>query len=1814
MQNDLYKFVILCLVLVLFPFLEIRGQANYYRFDHINGLTQNTVNCILNNLKGFIWVGTQQGLMRIHPNKPPKVYDISGSNISGNMVRCLAHANGLNVWIGTDAGLCKYNFLQDSFEIKNQLDSLSISAIDSQNDKIWVGTENKLYFSMTDTTKFSLRDSFSYKIRQILAKDDQSLFIATDSILYLYPVEKNKATEPKRHSATIRAIYKDPSTKNIWLGDSKGTLFQYDPLREVLDSMQNFNYPIKTINKDPDGKLWIGTRKGIIIADPDNWELKEVKQDFCDPNSLRNNDIQDIVRDTSGAMWVGTFSGGVSSYNPKNDLFKTHIKHQDLPNLPECIGNNFIWSIVTDHDNNIYLGTRYNGLLIFDQESGEYKKEPSLGDNEILSIIKSKDHTLWVGTRRQGLFKKNPFENNFNSVPSLKNSSVMSIQEGSENDLWLGTSNNGLFRIDVRNNQILEQFNKNDPSNPDLSTKPIYSLLVENDAQIWIGTYGGGLVKLTRGGVQGNSIKSIFGVDPYCTSKELKILCLSIDQKNSSILWIGSSGKGLYSLDTQQDTFLSNYHFNIDKANGSLSSSTIYGIIPDKEGLLWISTNNGLNLLNPASDTIAEPYLFKSEKGIQNIEWNAGAYYQDSITNLFYFGGIRGFNYFDPIAVKNYYSNINDPVVVTQFFSRKDKVLSLNGTSSKKTIRSFANLDTITKNISWDQLPLHIDFSTLNYSNLGEQNITANMFRNGKFKIIKKLTDGDKLLTLKDLRNWGSGDYHFTLKASPNTLNQNELIHSSSQVIRINVYGTFEFFLIRWKWTILTLVLSYISFAIILARMEKLKQEKIEHEEQLNIELEKKISSKTMELTQNAEQLQVKKEQLEFRQKRLLKLPTIINDISLQGNKKDICKTSYNKLLTFFDFDYCGIALGEYLTHRINFDEINIRPEKQQKLTALSKSLATWKNETSFNFNSQDILASVFRNEIPERYKSDGKAIRVNGDKINGVPIDWKDENCPIDQNIYEQNDHQHLNRYFFRVARVAKKIDSEESKIELPLGVVEVGYYQQPNKEINPEMMAELELFIDNIAQPYYVAYEQELRGKFNEIYQNCSNETEYRNSYQQMLNELTRLLDIEKAMIGFLSLNEFKFLVSNNKPVESGLEKTELDQLRKRLEVENESQSGLLWHVLKTGKSIKSQTSDELYLKETHTQLICPLIYQDAVIGAACFWKKNETHFDDRLISHLEYLLLKVTAQGYRQKLISRISALVSPFSLYANVEETYKVLIDRIQKYLFYDIIGIWEKIENPESEKPILSFLEGSQALKSIPAHDNLKFIDQDYFLKQLDNSKIKIVNTKNLGRKLSKEFNIKKEYKSIICIPLKAEQGFESLVLLFSSRNFHQIPPEDKSILSNITSKASMSILSIQLFNFFNDLSANINLNNPESILSNLLKFIKQEMNADQVILHWHDKSLTTEDYFRVLQIDDQNNQKEERVEKPLDESDLVKRVLGGKEDILTISSKEEYYERIDQKKRNKHKDRKFDLPFFIREKLHAMAALRLMNNEGVLFINYRTPTTTKFNATFHQKIRAFGFITVNSIREYSITKENQNLKLKTSHINKEMQDNTIASEILHNSGNLLDGLVLQYNSLKKDFKKDFIHWDRKKIKTKFEECAESVERLQLDVNRFSNYRGLVNEEKEVTDLYQLINEAKNLLHYTIEKRKNLKLDIRKTGPNPKVFCKKRRIHSVLVNIILNAIQAIDNHKGTITITTDKKDNKAVIIIRDDGPGIKPEQQPYIFDLYYSTKLSGTGIGLSSSKYIIEEEHNGSLELGFENRKGATFKIILPIIK
>jgi len=120
----------------------------------------------------------------------------------------------------------------------------------------------------------------------------------------------------------------------------------------------------------------------------------------------------------------------------------------------------------------------------------------------------------------------------------------------------------------------------------------------------------------------------------------------------------------------------------------------------------------------------------------------------------------------------------------------------------------------------------------------------------------------------------------------------------------------------------------------------------------------------------------------------------------------------------------------------------------------------------------------------------------------------------------------------------------------------------------------------------------------------------------------------------------------------------------------------------------------------------------------------------------------------------------------------------------------------------------------------------------------------------------------------------------------------------------------------------------------------------------------------------------------------------------------------------------------------------------------------------------------------------------------------------------------------------------------------------------------------------------------------------IEIELHKSPELPEVEHDSDQIHQVLLNLLLNSIQAIEA-EGTITVAIEQRDRSAAIIVSDTGRGIAPEHLPNIFRPFYTTKGNGTGLGLSLARRIVEE-HHGQIQVTSSVGKGTTFVVLLPV--
>jgi ligand-binding sensor domain-containing protein/signal transduction histidine kinase/DNA-binding response OmpR family regulator len=662
---------------LVFCGILVNGQK--IAFDHLSvekGLSQNSVFCMAQDDRGFMWFGTQYGLNRfdgyhilLYKNNPS-----DSNSLSHNYINSLLFDSQKTLWVGTDEGLNKLNAEKNSFQTiplpdgKNQKPPVNC-IVEEKKGQLWVGTYRGLYFLENSATNRFIQasrlanlESFQSNIIKRLCKDSKGhLWIADEKALYRISKTNGKYSEKIFTSSAddptslsdnyIQAITEDRQGK-IWVGTLKG-LNCYDPATEKFtrffynsngNSLINNN--IRSLIVDRWGKLWIGTQEGINILDPVTKHWESYTNDADDEKSLSQNSIHSIFEDANGSVWVGTYFGGVNVTHQITTSFTAWLHS----NTKASISNNVVSSVAADENNNLWIGTEGGGLNFYNRATGKfiiYKNTPglngSLNSNLIKKVFIDKDKNLWVGTHGGGLNCFDPARQQFSYYlynENQKNSEIVALLEDSKGRFWVGC-HTGLkvFKRDKTNlssigyETILKVLN----------SKNISALVEDHDQNIWIGTLEG-LYVLDQAT---NTIRTV----PVNKNISPNINCIFEDAKGN--LWLGLYNEGLALYNKKEK------NFTIYTSKNGLPNNNVLGILEDDNHQLWIGTGNGLARFDPATKTFQ---TYTISDGLAGNEFNNNAFYKSRNGELF-FGGIKGLTSFFPDKIER--NTKASPVVFT---------------------------------------------------------------------------------------------------------------------------------------------------------------------------------------------------------------------------------------------------------------------------------------------------------------------------------------------------------------------------------------------------------------------------------------------------------------------------------------------------------------------------------------------------------------------------------------------------------------------------------------------------------------------------------------------------------------------------------------------------------------------------------------------------------------------------------------------------------------------------------------------------------------------------------------------------------------------------------------------------------------------------------------------------------------------------------------------------------------------------------------------------------------------------------------------
>ncbi len=644
------------------------------RFEHFSleeGLSQSAVNVILQDRKGFLWVGTQDGLNR-YDGYGFKVYRPDADNknsLSDRWITALAEDNEGYLWVGTRlGGLNRYNpvtgdfkrFAQDS----NEIGSNKITALLADSKGLWAGTDAGLGFFDYEKKLFrvyqsSAEDSTSLSGNVVTAifKDTKGiLWVGTSAGLNIFDEKTNSFAVYKSDEADITTISNnrilsigESKDGRIWVGTASG-LNRFDASNTIVKRYVNSpdspyslaGNSVYAIYQDRLGELWIGTNNGLDRFDLQTGRFAHNQHHPNIANSLNNNNVFAIYEDRNNVLWVGTRGGGLNKYNHQQDKFDYYYYNSDDP---YSLSGNIITPISVDTKGYVWVGTEHNGLNKFDISTNQFTRymndlanPNSINSNDIISLYTDRKGVLWIGTAR-GLDRFNPITKVFQHIKQdvsdtsgPTNSQIYAIFEDSEHNLWIGTGHSlNLFNPDTQTYSSFETAQNNEAG---VSGNEISAIFEDSKHILWIGTLDDGLKRIN---LEKNQIVQ-YKNDSRKVGALSNDTIFNIYQDSRGTLWICTGGGGLNRYNPETDTFT-----QYTEKEG-LPNNVVYGILEDKDGILWLSTNFGISRFNPKDETFRN---FTSRDGLQSNEFNRNAFAKDKNGRM-YFGGINGLNVFLP--------------------------------------------------------------------------------------------------------------------------------------------------------------------------------------------------------------------------------------------------------------------------------------------------------------------------------------------------------------------------------------------------------------------------------------------------------------------------------------------------------------------------------------------------------------------------------------------------------------------------------------------------------------------------------------------------------------------------------------------------------------------------------------------------------------------------------------------------------------------------------------------------------------------------------------------------------------------------------------------------------------------------------------------------------------------------------------------------------------------------------------------------------------------------------------------------------------
>ena len=321
--------LIITLLSLLRPLGGLAEELHFRHYNNKQGLSHNTVYCSLQDKRGFMWFGTEDGLNRFdgHTFKVYRHNSYNPNSLPGDHLNFLFESSDERIWICTSAGTCYYDHKTDTFHsfrlssAQNEPESFS-AVTEDKNQQLWFIRHNRIVrYNPTDSsTRVYPAEKNFYPNLITLTNEGEPLF-SNGQALYTYKAETDAflktelLTEQQiSKQISIPAIRQVPEL-GILVGTNLAGLLLYNyqdqSVTTIIPDIQ-----VRAITPYNNNTYWIASESGIYIYNVLSREVINLRKSLTNEYTIADNAIYSITKDREGGMWAGSFFGGIS-YLPK---------------------------------------------------------------------------------------------------------------------------------------------------------------------------------------------------------------------------------------------------------------------------------------------------------------------------------------------------------------------------------------------------------------------------------------------------------------------------------------------------------------------------------------------------------------------------------------------------------------------------------------------------------------------------------------------------------------------------------------------------------------------------------------------------------------------------------------------------------------------------------------------------------------------------------------------------------------------------------------------------------------------------------------------------------------------------------------------------------------------------------------------------------------------------------------------------------------------------------------------------------------------------------------------------------------------------------------------------------------------------------------------------------------------------------------------------------------------------------------------------------------------------------------------------------